>query len=306
VSRAYSTTSGGYKGPQAILWGVLATGGVLVAGYSYMRSKYPHVTEEPARLALNSRKFKPFTLQDKVPINHDTSMFRFALDPDEELGLYVTSCFVAKARVGDDEKPIVRAYTPVSPQYARGYFDMVVKKYDDGKMSSHIHGLEPGDVLHIKGPIHKLVYNANDFKEIGMVAGGSGITPMLQLLQHVLDDPKDKTKLTLMYANKSEDDIILRSLLDSYAEKYPKQFRVVYTVDKASTPDWKGEVGYVTKDMVQKYFPAASKDNVMMMVCGPMPMMKSVSGPKLPDFSQGEVDGIFKELGYKSDQVFKF
>ncbi|KAJ2528057.1 hypothetical protein GGH20_002803, partial [Coemansia sp. RSA 1937] len=70
--------------------------------------------------------------------------------------------------------------------------------------------------------------------------------------------------------------------------KYSKQFHVVYAVDKVSTPDWKGEVGYVTKDMVQKFLLASSKDNVMMMVCGSMSMMKSASGPKLPDFSQGE------------------
>ncbi|KAJ2200437.1 hypothetical protein IW144_001122 [Coemansia sp. RSA 522] len=62
----------------------------------------------------------------------------------------------------------------------------------------------------------------------------------------------------------------------------------LYAVDKVSTPDWKGEVGYVTKDMVQKFLLASSKDNVMMMVCGSMSMMKSASGPKLPDFSQGE------------------
>ncbi|KAJ2141813.1 hypothetical protein IW136_002143 [Coemansia sp. RSA 678] len=66
--------------------------------------------------------------------------------------------------------------------------------------------------------------------------------------------------------------IILRPLLDSYAEKHPKQFRVVYTVDKVSTPDWKGEVGYVTKDMVQKLLLALSKVNVLLAVCRPMSM----------------------------------
>lgn len=42
------------------------------------------------------------------------------------------------------------------------------------------------------------------------------------------------------------------------------------------------------------------------MVCGPPGMMASVSGPKAPDYSQGEVSGLLKELGYTKDNVYKF
>ncbi|KAJ2342746.1 hypothetical protein GGF43_005856, partial [Coemansia sp. RSA 2618] len=305
-ARAYSTAAGGPKNSNSVLWASLATGGVLVGGYYYTRSKEPQVSVVPVTKALDPQKFTAFKLKEKVAINHDTSMFRFALDPNEELGLDITSCFVVKAKLGDDAKPTIRPYTPVSPEHARGYFDLVVKNYPAGKMSSHIHNLAPGDELEIKGPIPKHPYKTNEFKEIGMIAGGSGITPMLQLVQHVLNDPNDHTKMTLVFANRSEDDIILRSVFDSYAQKHPDQFRVVYTVDKASSRDWAGEVGFVTKAMAQKYMPDASKDNVLVAVCGPPPMMKLVSGPKAPDYSQGEVGGIFKELGYTSKQVFKF
>ncbi|KAJ2666382.1 hypothetical protein GGH99_006753, partial [Coemansia sp. RSA 1285] len=67
-----------------------------------------------------------------------------------------------------------------------------------------------------------------------------------------------------------------------------------------------GDVGFVTKELVQKYMPASSNQDVLVSVCGPLPMMKSISGAKAPDYSQGEVGGILKELGYTSDQVFKF
>ncbi|KAJ2888281.1 hypothetical protein IWW38_004969, partial [Coemansia aciculifera] len=260
----------------------------------------------PATKALDPTSFVPFKLKEIIPINHDTSMFRFALKPDQELGLDITSCLVVKANVGNDEKPTIRPYTPVSTQHARGYFDLVIKKYATGKMSSHIHAMAIDDVLEVKGPIQKLPYKTGALKEIGMVAGGSGITPMLQLIQHVLADPNDHTKLTLVFANKSEDDIILRSTLDGFARKYPDQFKVHYVVDKAPSRNWKGDVGYVNKELVQKYMPAAGKDGILVSVCGPVPMMKSVSGVKAPDYSQGEVGGIFKELGYTSEQVFKF
>ncbi|PIA15883.1 NADH-cytochrome b5 reductase [Coemansia reversa NRRL 1564] len=305
-SRAYSTAPAGGKNGNNILWASIATGAVLVGGYYYTRSKEMQASSIPATKALDPSKFTPFTLKEKVPINHDTSRFRFALGTNEELGLDITSCLVVKAKLDNDEKATIRPYTPVSPQHARGYFDLVIKDYPQGKMSSHIHGLSPGETIEIKGPIPKFPYKADAFKEIGMVAGGSGITPMVQLIQHVLEDPNDHTKLTLIFANKSEDDIILRSTLDEYAKKHPDQFNVHYVVDKAASGDWKGGVGFVTKEMIQKYLPASSQDDVLVSVCGPPPMMKSVSGPKAPDYSQGEVSGLFKELGYTSKQVFKF
>ncbi|KAJ2859257.1 hypothetical protein GGI22_003043 [Coemansia erecta] len=173
-------------------------------------------------------------------------------------------------------------------------------------MSAHFHSMVPGDVLAMKGPVKKLPYTANSLKEIGMIAGGSGITPMLQLINNVLEDPNDRTKLTLLFANKSEDDIILRATLDDLAEKHSDQLKVHYVVDKASSRNWQGDVGYVTKELVQKYMPSPADKDVLVSACGPPPMMKAVSGPKAPDYSQGEVGGIFKELGYTSEQVFKF
>ncbi|KAJ2217062.1 hypothetical protein EV179_000829 [Coemansia sp. RSA 487] len=280
-------------------------------GYVYSRRTYtPDIGTQahpaPVSKALDPTKFVEFKLRESVPINHDTSLFRFGLEPAQELGLDITSCLVVKETLGDDAKPTIRPYTPVSSQDTRGHFDLVIKKYETGKMSAHIHSMAPGDVLAMKGPIKKFPYKTNALKEIGMIAGGSGITPMLQLINHVLEDPSDHTKLTLVFANKSENDIILRSTLDELAKQHPNQLKVHYVVDKASSRNWKGDVGYVTKELVQKYMPSPSDKDVLVSVCGPMPMMKSVSGPKAPDYSQGEVSGIFKELGYTSEQVFKF
>ena len=41
-------------------------------------------------------------------------------------------------------------------------------------------------------------------------------------------------------------------------------------------------------------------------MCGPPPMMEHISGNKAKDKSQGELKGILKDMGYSSDQVFKF
>ena len=66
---------------------------------------------------------------------------------------------------------------------------------------------------------------------------------MLQIAASILDDPSDTTQVSLLYANQTEDDILVREMLDGYAAKHPTRFKVWYTVDKAS-PGWKYSEGF--------------------------------------------------------------
>ena len=61
--------------------------------------------------------------------------------------------------------------------------------------------------------------------------GGTGITPMLQLIRYISKDPKDDTKLSLLFANQTEKDILLRDELEQVAQEHPDQFKIWYTVD---------------------------------------------------------------------------
>merc|ERR1712070_1113366 len=54
-------------------------------------------------------------------------------------------------------------------------------------------------------------------KKLGMIAGGTGITPMLQVAAAILDDPNDSTEVSLIYANQTEGDILVRDLLEGSA-----------------------------------------------------------------------------------------
>lgn len=155
----------------------------------------------------------------------------------------------------------------------------------------------------MKGPISKYPYKANTKKKIGLIAGGTGLTPMLQVADAILRNADDKTEVSFVFANIAEEDILLRKQIDERAAKH-KNFKVHYVLEKPPK-DWEGSVGYVSKEVIQKYIPAPSDDNLVM-VCGPPPMMKAISGNKAPDYSQGELDGLLKDLGYTKDQVFKF
>ncbi|KAH7046851.1 hypothetical protein BKA57DRAFT_464459 [Linnemannia elongata] len=262
------------------------------------------IPKEPIASALDPNAFVDFKLKSVHPLTPNTSRFTFELKEGQTLGMEVTSCVVTKF-VKEDGKPVIRPYTPTSDVDQTGSFDFVIKHYEGGPMSTHIHGLKPGDTLSVKGPISKHPFKTNQFETVSLIAGGSGITPMIQIISGLLKDKADKTKIHLIFGNVTPEDIILKDELDAYAKAYPDRFKVTYVIDKA-VEGWKGPTGYVNAELIKKHIPDVATGNTKVFVCGPPLMMKSVCGVKGPNFTQGEVDGALKELGLDSDHVFKF
>ncbi|KAF8988329.1 NADH-cytochrome b5 reductase [Podila verticillata] len=259
---------------------------------------------EPIAHALDPNAFVDFKLKRVEKLTPNTSRFVFELAENQALGLNVTSCVVTKF-IKEDGKPVIRPYTPTSDHDHVGEFDFVIKRYENGLMSSHIHGLKVGDTLAIKGPISKYPLQANQHQSVSLIAGGSGVTPMFQIISSLLKDKTDKTKINFVFCNISPEDIILKDEIDAFAKAHPDRFKVTYVVDKAGA-DWKGPTGYLTLDLVKKHMPELGSEGNKVFVCAPPAMMTLVSGGKGPNFTQGEVEGILKDLGLNSEQVFKF
>lgn len=182
----------------------------------------------------------------------------------------------------------------------------MVKKYPNGKGSGKMHSMVPGDTLSFK-VLSEFPYKPNQFSDISLIAGGSGITPVYQLIRKVLNNPADKTKLTLAYANNTEEDILLKSEFDDLEMKFPDRFKAVYVVSKPSgTGDF--HKGYITKEILQTMVPdAKGAEKVKVLVSGPPNMTTAVAGSKGGfGWTQGSTGGILKELGFSKEQVFKF
>lgn len=263
--------------------------------------------EATEKVALDPEKWLEFKLQETARINHNTNLYRFSVDPTANLGLYVASCVLTRAAIGEETEGrksfVIRPYTPISDPDAKGYFDLLIKVYPEGKMSQHFAQLKPGDVVEVKGPLEKLRYNPNMKKKIGMVAGGTGITPMLQIIKAIVKNPDDNTQVSLIYGNVSPDDVLLKGELDRLAATYPN-FKVFYTVDRP-TKAWRGGAGHISKDTLLKGLPGPSEDTLIL-VCGPPGLMNHISGNLAKDRSQGPVSGILKDLDYTEEMVYKF
>uniref|UniRef100_T1J8N4 NADH-cytochrome b5 reductase n=1 Tax=Strigamia maritima TaxID=126957 RepID=T1J8N4_STRMM len=273
------------------------------------------VTAVVAKIFLSRPKGGPVTLQDpnvkyslklvdKEVISHDTRRFRFALPSLlHTLGLPVGQHIYLSAKINGEL--VVRPYTPVSSDRDKGYLDLVIKVYEKnvhpkfpngGKMSQHLDGLSLEDTIDVRGPNGRLIYNGcGEFSikpdkkspankhtalKIGMIAGGTGITPMLQLIRQMLWDPNDKSEMWLLFANQSEQDILLRPELEEIQSKHPDRFHLWYTLDRPPLKDWTYSTGFVNADMVKDHLPPPAKETLIVM-CGPPAMIDFACSPSL-------------------------
>jgi len=275
-----------------------------VAGYTSTDST-PMTTS-----ALDPKEFREFTLAEVIPYNHNSSRFVFDLPEGTDSGLKVASCLVTKSADGslkdDKGKDVIRPYTTTTAPNQKGKLELLIKKYNEGKMSTHIFGLKPGDKLAMKGPIPKYPYKPNEFEQVAFIVGGSGVTPAWQTLQAIESNPEDKTKATLIFSNVTEEDILLRKEFESLAAKKPEQFKIVFTLDKPPK-NWSGPSGFLNHEVLSKNLPPSGMaDKIKVFVCGPPGQVEAVCGQKASMKDQGPLKGLLADLGYQSSQVYKF
>ncbi|GAP88150.1 putative NADH-cytochrome b5 reductase 2 [Rosellinia necatrix] len=316
-TRSYATepTKGGSNAVAIAAAGALGVGG---AGYFFLNSSSGAKAENKAKEALSKAASPPrpaFTggdqgfvslqLKEVEVINHNTKKFIFHLPEDDMVsGLHVASALLTKF-VPEGQKAVLRPYTPTSDESTTGYIELIVKKYPGGPMSTYLHDMVPGQRLDFKGPLPKYAWAPNKHEHIALVAGGTGITPMYQLIRSIFDNPEDKTKVTLVFGNVTEGDILLKRELADIENTYPQRFRAFYVLDNPPK-DWAGNKGFITKDLLKTVLPEPKEGNIKIFVCGPPGMYKAISGTKTSPKDQGELSGILKELGYTADQVYKF
>ncbi|KAF5831631.1 Mo-co oxidoreductase dimerization domain-containing protein [Dunaliella salina] len=171
-----------------------------------------------------------------------------------------------------------------------------------GKMSQHLDSLKIGDEIMVKGPVGHFTYegkgkyvngkNKGVAKHMSMVAGGTGITPILQVLEAVLKDKEDLTCMSLIYANNSFDDILVKDRLDAYAKENPDRFKLWYVLSKPPE-NWPFTNGYVTEALMRERFFDASPETLGMM-CGPPGLLNFVAVPG------------FEKMGYAKENTVSF
>lgn len=258
---------------------------------------------------------------------HNTLLLRFALPAGANcLGLGAGKHIgVVTGTKGDDKQPEARrSYTPITTDHDQmttfdgQSFDILIKVYrplppkyaNGGVVSQRLAALRPGDKARIVGPTGLFEYlgrgslvrkpgeQPRKCKHLALIAGGTGITPILQILKTIAEDDSDATTASLVYANSTVDDVLLYSELVHLGAR--KNINVWFTVSQAPSAaasndeiplPWKYSTGRIDGAMITKHLPLPSGGDVIALLCGPAPMVNETCKP------------ILAAAGFESDNV---
>lgn len=213
--------------------------------------------EQQDSLCAISNRWTELTLLNRMKYNDDTSVFRFSLPNGfEKLSLPIFSHLLVCTGKDIDGTDVIRPYTSISDESVTGYFDILVKRYDEwgmkespqthflftktnhsykppGIVSNHIHRLRIGEKLLFQHNRHCLSrikeWPVPELRTITMLVVGAGIAPMIYALHRILGQEYD-IKISLLYGVREVKDILLREVLDRWTMTYPDHFKVLYCV----------------------------------------------------------------------------
>lgn len=243
--------------------------------------------------------YEEYRVRSICELNHNT--VSIDVDPLGRPAKWRPSCF---ARIYTDDTAVSRAYTPISLHTSPG-LRFAIKLYKGGMLSEHIRKKRVGDHLKIEFPIEKRAYTENEFRSVLMIAGGTGVTPMVQILEHRHHSATDATVFTLLFCNRTRDDVFLKNCL----ARYSAFCNVVYLFDGTSfdAERPRGEAKYaISTGVLKKYTEDDGGRRVdFIYVSGPCDMLEAVCGAKDAG-GQGELRGVLRALGFRADSVYKF
>jgi cytochrome-b5 reductase len=169
----------------------------------------------------------------------------------------------------NNNKEIVRNYTPMAE--TDGYFDLLIKVYPKGRMTQHLMQMRVGNEIYISKPLGSfdLAGAHGAYEGYLMLAGGTGITPLWQIIKSPNFREREKR---LIFGNVTEEDILLRQELQSEMNEF---FNAVLILNEA-TADWNGEVGFIDEEIVRREKEKFETENLLILICGPPAMSRTM------------------------------
>ena len=168
-----------------------------------------------------------------------------------------------------------RCYSFSSSPLAGGRPAITVRRMPDGLVSRHLHDrVRAGDTLVVDEPTGRFTLETDPAlsREIVLVAGGVGITPLISVAETVLR-AEPGSRVVLLCGHRSEDEIIFRQRIARLADEFAPRLVVRFALDVA--PDgWTGLRGALDGALVLQTLESPTADAYF--VCGPEPMMRSV------------------------------
>ncbi|XP_004371761.1 NADH-cytochrome b5 reductase-like isoform X1 [Trichechus manatus latirostris] len=237
--------------------------------------------EEPQSCpsSLSPETFVAFSISTVDKVTKDTYRIRFALPGNSQLGLRPGQHLILRGTVGGLE--IQRAYTPISPADAKGYFEVLIKCYQTGLMSRYVESWRTGDTAFWRGPFGGFFYKPNQYGELLMLASGTGLAPMVPILQSITDNADDETFITLVGCFKTFEGIYLKTFLQEQARFWNVRTFFVLSQEKSLEQlPWsyrdKTHLGRLAQDLMKELV-GSCRRKPFALVCGSAEFTKDMA-----------------------------
>nr|XP_014347844.1 PREDICTED: NADH-cytochrome b5 reductase-like isoform X3 [Latimeria chalumnae] len=247
--------------------------------------------------SLLTRKREEPKLKSVEQLTEDTYLYTFALPSETSLGLKLGQHIVLRGTVNGLE--IQRAYTPVNSVDTTGYFDVLIKVtiYEEGLMSHYIKSWKRGDRVFWRGPFGGFPYRPNQYGQLIMLASGTGLAPMLPILQHITANEEDETFVILVGCFRTFKDIYMKQLLLEQSRYW--NIRTFYALSKEESLEklsWSyrenTHLGRITKSVIANLINSC-KRKPFVLICGSLTF-------------NDDMVSCLKSLGIEEDSYFVF
>jgi ferredoxin-NADP reductase len=154
--------------------------------------------------------------------------------------------------------------------------EITIERLDDGEVSPYLtEVVREDDVIEVRGPIGGyFVWGPEPQRPLALIAGGSGVVPLMSMLRHRAAVGA-KATARLLYSARSAEELIYRRELEHLAARDHGP-GVTYTLTRTQPPDWRGHRRRIDRDMLEEAL-GPPADGAVIYVCGPTPMVESVA-----------------------------
>jgi len=218
-------------------------------------------------------KLHPAKMEFKVVLIKDTSptskLFRLQ-STDGHIPVFQAGQYINfRLKIGDSllTRPYTISSAPFEARGENGYVEVTIRRNRPYLVPDYFFDhVKEGDILEANMPFGFFYWEPlRDSKNIVALAGGSGITPFLSMAREIAYGKMKGCHITIIYGSVNSSDIVLKEELDAVEKDCP-DVKVVHVL--SDDPDWEGEKGFVTREIIEKY---AGEDPTYMF-CGPLVM----------------------------------
>jgi ferredoxin-NADP reductase len=157
-----------------------------------------------------------------------------------------------------------------------GRVELLIERLDDGEVSPYLTDeIRTGDGLELRGPIGGwFAWDAREGGPLFLVAGGSGIAPLMAMIRHRQATGSD-TPVRLLFSSRSYEDVIFREELERLAAE-GETLQITHTLTRSTPPGWEGYARRIDEEMLGEVAFSAD-ERPLTFVCGPTPLVETVA-----------------------------